>query len=42
MADEKGKIIDGDQILATIAQAWKTQGKLLKNKVPLKYVQKNL
>ncbi len=33
MADEKGKIIDGDQILATIAQAWKTRGKLLKNKV---------
>ena len=33
MADEKGEIIDGDQILATIAQAWKTNGKLLENKV---------
>ena len=33
MADEKGEIVDGDQILATIAQAWKTQGKLLENKV---------
>ena len=33
MADEKGEIIDGDQILATIAQAWKTNGRLLENKV---------
>ena len=33
MADEKGEIIDGDQILATIAQAWKANGKLLENKV---------
>ena len=33
MADEKGEIIDGDQILATITQAWKTNGKLLENKV---------
>ena len=33
MADEKGEIVDGDQILATIAQAWKTKGKLLENKV---------
>ena len=28
MADEKGELIDGDQILALIAQSWAASGRL--------------
>ena len=33
MADEKGQIIDGDQLVAIIAQAWAKSGRLAKNTV---------
>ena len=31
MCDEKGKIIDGDQIIAALSQRWKKKKKLLFN-----------
>jgi len=33
MADEKGQIIDGDQLMALIGQAWAKEGRLNKNTV---------
>ena len=33
VVDEKGHVIDGDQILALLAKSWQEQGKLLKNTV---------
>lgn len=41
MVDEKGGVIDGDQILATIALYWKKQG-LLKNKNVVATVMSNM